>query len=148
MMDNPGEILERRYRRKKLLIFGVCAMLAGLAPVVMKAAANENVVFPVNLGPGWHLSFAARIAVFVALFGALSLAARWNWVASDEVRRSHILSFWAAIGWSLSATFVVFMLFGRDIPEAERLHVAFFAPIWMGVLFSIARWLRQGFVWW
>jgi hypothetical protein len=147
MMDNRGEILERNYRRKKLLILGLCAVLSGLAPVVMKAAGNENVVFPVDLGPGWHLSFATRVAVFVALLGALSLAARWNWVASDEVRRSHMLGFWAAIGWSLAATFVVFMLFGRDIPEAERLHVAFFAPIAMGLLFAIARWVRDGFVW-
>ena len=146
-MENPGEILERKYRRKKLLILAVCAILSGLAPVVMKVAGNENVVFPVDLGPGWHLSFAARVGVFVALLGSLSLAARWKWVASDEVRRSHMLSFWAAIGWSLSATFVAFMLFGRDIPEAERLHVAFFAPIAMGLLFSIARWLRDGYVW-
>jgi hypothetical protein len=147
MMDNIGEIRERNYRRKKLLILGVCAMLSGLGPIVMKVAGNENVIFPLNLGPGWDLSLVTRVAVFVVFFAILSLVVRWKWVASDEVRRSHMLSFWAAIGWSLPATFVVFMMFGRDIPEADRLQVAFFAPITMGLLFSIARWLRDGFVW-
>ena len=147
MMENTGESLERSHRRKRLLILGVCAVLSGLAPVVMKVAGNQNVIFPQTFGPGWNLSIMARVAVFVAFFGALVLVARWNWLTSDEVRRSHLLGFWAAIGWSLSAMFVVFMLFGRDIPESARLPVAFFAPIGLGLLFSIVRWFRDGFVW-
>lgn len=147
MIENTGESLERSHRRKRLLILGVCAILSGLAPVVMKVAGNQNVIFPETFGPGWDLPIAARIAVFVVFFGALSLVARWNWLSSDEVRRSHLLSFWAAIGWGLSATFVVFMLFGRDIPESARLPFAFFAPIGLGLLFSVMRWFRDGFVW-
>jgi hypothetical protein len=146
-MENFGETWERSNRRKRLLILGVCAVLSGLAPVVMKVAGNQNIIFPGSLGPGWDLPLMTRVAVFLIFFATLSLVARWNWLTSDEVRRSHLLSFWAAIGWSLSATFVVFMLFGRDIPEAARLPVVFFAPIGMGLLFSIARWLRDGFVW-
>lgn len=146
-MENVGESLERSQRRKRLLILGVCAVLSGLAPVVMKVAGDQNVIFPGSLGAGWSLPLGARVAVFLVFFGTLSLVARWNWVSSDEVRRSHLLSFWAAIGWSLSATFVVFMLFGRDIPEAARLPAAFFAPIGLGLLFSVARWMRDGFVW-
>jgi hypothetical protein len=70
-----------------------------------------------------------------------------NWLISDEVRRSHLLSFWAAIGISVCLTFFAFMLFGRDIPEEARLPLAFIAPMVMGCLFSVARWLRDGFVW-
>jgi hypothetical protein len=146
MMENNGESLERNYRRKKLLILGVCAMLSVLGAVVMKVAGNENVIVPLAHGPRWDLSLVARLAVFVVLFGTFSLLARWNWVASDEVRRSHMLGFWAATGWSLPATFVAFVLFGRDIPEADRLQVAFFAPMAMGLLFAVARWLRDGYV--
>ncbi len=147
MMENTGESLERTQRRKRFFVLGVCAVLSSLAPVVMKVAGSENVIFPQTFAPGWNLPIMARVAVFVAFFGTLVVVARWNWLTSDEVRRSHLLSFWAAIGWSLSATFVVFMLFGRDIPESARLPVAFFAPIGLGVLFSIVRWLRDGFVW-
>ena len=128
MMENTGESLERSRTRKRLLILGVCAVLSGLAPVVMKVAGDQNVIFPGGLAAGWNLPLVARVGVFLVFFGALSLVARWNWVTSDEVRRSHLLSFWAAIGWSLSATFVAFMLFGRDIPDAARLPTAFFAP--------------------
>lgn len=146
-MENAGEGLERAYRRKRLFILGVCAVLSGLAPVGMMVAGSQNVIFPDGLGPGWNWTLPARIAVFAIVILGLSLVARWNWVTSDEVRRSHLLSFWAAIGWSLGATFVVFMFFGRDIPEAARLRVAFFAPVVLGVLFSIARWFRDGYVW-
>jgi len=146
-MENIGESLERGHRRKRLLILAVCAVLSGLAPVVMKVAGDQNVIFPNGLGAGWNLPLVARIGLFLVFFGTLSLVARWNWATSDEVRRSHLLGFWAAVGWSLCATFVVFMFFGRDIPQAARLPVAFFAPIGLGLLFSVARWLRDGFVW-
>lgn len=146
-MQNAGEVWERNYRRRKLLIMGVVAVLAGLAPFVVNAAGDENVVFGDALGPGWHLPLAARVVTAVVFFAALGLAARWNWVASDEVRRSHLLSFWAAIGMSVGLTFFGFMLFGHEIPEAARLPLAFFLPLAMGLLFSIARWFRDGYVW-
>jgi hypothetical protein len=147
-MQNAGEVWERNYRRKKLLILGLAALLSGLAPLVIKVAGDESVIFPsASLGAGWHLPLAARIAIAVLFFGALGLGARWNWVASDEVRRSHLLSFWAATGMSVSITFLGYMMFGRDIPEDLRLPLAFFLPIAMGLLFAIARWLRDGFVW-
>ena len=146
-MENTGESWERSYSRKRLLILGLCAILSALAPVVMMVAGNQNVIFPNTFGAGWNLPLSARVAVFIVFFGSLSLVARWNWLASDEVRRARLLSFWAAIGWSLSATFVVFMLFGRDIPEGARLPVVFFAPIGLGLLFSISQWLQDGFVW-
>jgi hypothetical protein len=147
-MQNAGEVWERNYRRRKLLILGLAAFLSGLAPVVIKVAGDESIVFPAaTFGPGWHLPLAVRIVVAAVFFGALGLGARWNWVASDEVRRSHLLSFWAATGMSVSLTFFGFMLFGRDIPEEARLPLAFFLPITMGLLFAIARWFRDGFVW-
>jgi hypothetical protein len=147
-MENAGEVWERNYRRRKLLILGLAALLSGLAPLVIKVAGDEGVVFPsAAFGTGWHLPLAVRIVVAALFFGALGLGARWNWVASDEVRRSHLLSFWAATGMSVSLTFFGFMLFGRDIPVEARLPLAFILPIVMGLLFSIARWLRDGFVW-
>ena len=147
-MQNEGEVWERNYRRRKLLIMCVVAVLAGLAPLVIKVAGDESVVFPsATFGPGWHLPLAARIAVAVLFLGALGLGARWNWMASDEVRRSHMLTFWAAIGISVGITFFVFMLFGREIPEDARLQLAFFMPMGLGALFAIARWFRDGFVW-
>jgi hypothetical protein len=147
-MHNAGEVLERRYRRRKLLIMGVIGLVSGLACVVVKVAGDESIVFPsAAFGPGWHLPLGVRIVVAVLFLGGLGLVARWNWVASDEVRRSHLLSFWAAIGISVGLTFFGFMLFGREIPEEARLPLAFFLPLGMGLLFSIARWLRDGFVW-
>jgi hypothetical protein len=147
-MQNEGEVWERNYRRRKLWIMCAVAVLAGLAPLVIKIAGDESVVFPgATFGPAWHLPLALRIAVAVLFFGALGLGARWNWVASDEVRRSHMLSFWAAIGISVGITFFGFMLFGRDIPEESRLRLAFLLPMGMGSLFAIARWFRDGFVW-
>jgi len=143
-----GEVWERNYRRRKLLILAVAALISGLAPVVIKIAGDENVVFPAGtFGSGWHLPLLARIALAVLFLGLLCLAARWNWVASDEVRRSHLLSFWAAIGFSLGLTFFGFMFFGQAIPAAARLPLAFMLPIVLGLLFSIARWLRDGYVW-
>jgi hypothetical protein len=147
-MHNAGEVWERNYRRRKRLILCVVAVLAGLAPLVIKVAGDESVVFPgATFGPGWHLPLSVRIVIAVLFFGALGLGARWNWVASDEVRRSHMLGFWAAIGISVGITFFGFMLFGRDIPEEARLRLAFLAPMAMGSLFAIARWFRDGFVW-
>lgn len=147
-MQNPGEVWERNYRRRRLLILGVIGLVSGLACVVVKVAGDESVVFPsASFGPGWHLSLPVRILVAVLFFGGLGVVARWNWVTSDEVRRSHLLSFWAAMGVSVGVTFFGFMLFGRDIPEAARLPLAFFLPVVGGLLFSIARWFRDGFVW-
>jgi hypothetical protein len=131
-----------------MLIMGVVAILSGLSCVVVKVAGDESVVFPdASFGPGWHLPLAARILVAILFFAGLGIVARWNWLASDEVRRSHMLSFWAAIGISVGITFFGFMLFGRDIPEEARLPLAFIAPMIMGCVFSVARWIRDGFVW-
>jgi hypothetical protein len=147
-MQNPGELWERNYRRRRLLILGVIGVVSGLACVVIKAAGDESVVFPFDgLGPAWHLPFAVRIVIAALFFAGLGLVARWNWLASDEVRRSHLLSFWAAIGISVGITFLGFMLFGREIPQEARLPLAFFLPLGMGLLFSVGRWLRDGFVW-
>ena len=143
-----GEALERNHRRRKLLIMCVVLLLSGLAALVVKIAGNENVLFhPGAPDSGSHLPLAVRIGVAVLLFGALGLGARWNWLASDEVRRSHMLSFWAAIGISVGITFVGFLLFGRDIPEEARLRLAFFLPMVMGSAFAIARWFRDGVIW-
>lgn len=147
-MQNDGEVLERNYRRRKLLIMCVVALLSGLAPLVIKVAGDESVIFPSGtLGSGWHLPFSVRVGIAVLFFGAVGLGARWNWVASDEVRRSHMLSFWAAIGVSVGITFFGFIMFGRDIPEQARLQLAFLLPMVMGSVFAIARWFRDGFVW-
>ena len=147
-MNNHGELRERNYRRRRLLILGLSALLSGLAPFVVKIAGDENVMFPAEVfGHGWHLPIAIRICVGVLFIGTLSLGARWNWVSSDEVGRSHIQSFWAAIGVSVGLTFFGYMLFGREIPEVARLPLAFFLPIVMGLVFAIARWFRDGFVW-
>jgi hypothetical protein len=145
-MENAGEAQERNYRRRQLLILGVATVLAFLAPFVLVAIGDANVVFPDTTTSDWHLSLGARIAIAVVFFGALGLVGRWSWVASDEVRRSHILTFWAAIGVSVSITFFGFMLFGSEIPEPERLKLAFLLPIVMGTLFGVARWLRDGYV--
>jgi hypothetical protein len=147
-MQNEGEIWERNYRRRKLLIKCVVLVLAALTPLVIKVAGDESVLFPAGTwGPGWHLPLALRIGIAVLFFGILGLGARWNWVVSDEVRRSHILSFWAAIGISVGITFIGFMLFGHDIPAESRLRLAFLLPMGMGSVFAIARWFRDGFVW-
>lgn len=147
-MQNEGELWERNYRRRRLLILGVIGLVSGLACVVVKAAGDESVVFPSSaLGPAWHLSLAVRILIATVFFAGLGFVARWNWVTSDEVRKSHLMTFWAAIGISVGITFFGFMLFGREIPEAARLPLAFFLPVGMGLLFSVARWLRDGFVW-
>jgi hypothetical protein len=147
-MENAGEIWERNYRRRKLAIMGLVVVMAGLAPVVIKVAGNESVLFPdATFGPGWDVSLPVRILVAALFFGCLAAGARWNWLSSDEVRRSHVLSFWAATGVSVSLTFFGYMLFGEDIPEPLRLPLAFMIPIGMGLLFSIARWFREGFVW-
>jgi hypothetical protein len=147
-MQNAGEVWELKYRRRKQLILGVALLVSGLACVVIKIAGDESVIFPsAPFGPAWHVSLAVRILVAVLFFGALGLVARWNWLASDEVRRSHMLSFWAAIGFSVGITFFGFMLFGREIPEEARLPLAFFLPLGLGTLFALVRWIRDGFVW-
>ncbi|MEO6359760.1 MAG: hypothetical protein ABIO43_04190 [Sphingomicrobium sp.] len=147
-MDNVGEVWERNYRRRKLSILGLAALFSGLAPLVIKVAGDESVVFPfATVKSDWHLPLLPRIVIATLFLAGLALAARWNWVASDEVRRSHLLSFWAAIGMSVGITFFGFMFFGRDIPEAARLPLAFILPTAMGLLFAISRWLRDGFVW-
>ena len=147
-MQNNGEAWERNYRRRKQLIMCVIVLLSALAPLVIKVAGDESVIFPPGaLGSGWHLPLPLRIGIAVLFFGALGLGARWNWVASDEVRRSHIQSFWAAIGISVGITFFGFLLFGRDIPEEVRLPLAFLLPLGMGSFFAIARGFRDGFVW-
>ena len=121
---NVGEAWERNYRRRRLLILGVIGIVSGLACVVVKVAGDESVVFPDTFGPGWQLPLAARIGVAILFFGGLGVVARWNWLSSDEVRRSHLLSFWAATGISVSLTFFIYMLFGREIPESARLPLA------------------------
>jgi hypothetical protein len=131
-----------------MLIMIVAAIVSGLAVVVVKVAGDESVVFPgASFGSAWHLPLPARIGVAVLFFAGLGIVARWNWLASDEVRRSHMLSFWAAIGISVGVTFFGFMLFGRYIPEDSRLPLAFIAPMTMRVLFAAVRWIRDGFVW-
>ena len=145
---DTGEAWERGYRRRKMLIMGIVAILSALSCVVVKVAGDESVIFPgASFGHSWHLPLAARIVVAILFFGGLGIVARWNWLASDEVRRSHMLSFWAAIGISVGVTFFGFMLFGRYIPEHARLQLAFTAPMIMGCLFSLGRWIRDGFVW-
>jgi hypothetical protein len=147
-MQNVGEVWERNYRRRKQLILGVALLVSILGCVVLKVAGDESVVFPSGtVGPAWHLSLPVRIVIAALFVGGLGLVARWNWLASDEVRRSHMLSFWAAIGISVGLTYFGFMLFGREIPQDARLRVAFMMPMVGGVLFSAARWLRDGFVW-
>lgn len=146
-MENYGESRERAHRHQRLFILALATVLSCLAPVVLVVAGEQNVIFPHSLGPGWNLPFVLRLAIFIVFVGSASLVARWNWIGSDEVRRGRLLSFWAAIGWSLSAVFVVFLLFGRDIPEAARLPTAFFAPMGMGAVFAVLQWRRDGFVW-
>jgi hypothetical protein len=147
-MQKAGEVWERNYRRRKLVILAMVGAVSALAPVVIKMAGEGNVVFPSGaFGSVWHLPLVLRILVAAAFISLLGLGARWNWLVSDEVRRAHLLSFWAAIGFSVGLTFFGFILFGRAIPEAARLPLAFMLPVGMGLLFSIARWLRDGFVW-
>ncbi|HEX6741379.1 MAG TPA: hypothetical protein VF079_06245 [Sphingomicrobium sp.] len=145
-MENAGEVWERNYRRKKLLILGVATLLAGLAPLVIKAVGDQNVVFPGAFGRGWDLPLAVRAVIAMAYLGGLFLVGRWGWVAADEVRRSHLMSFWAATGYSVGITFFGFVLFGHDIPEADRLQMAFVVPVMLGLLFTVARWVREGYV--
>jgi hypothetical protein len=73
-MHNAGEVWERNHRRRKLHILGLAALLSGLAPVVIKVARDESVVFPgAAFGPDWHLPLPVRIVVAALFFGALGL---------------------------------------------------------------------------
>lgn len=147
-MEDAGEKWQRKQGRKKLAILLVIVLLSGLAPFVIQIAGDQGVVFhhaAKHWGP--HLPPAVRIVIAVAFFGGLAFVARWNWLASDEVRRSHIVSYWAAIGISVSLTFFGFLMFGRAIPEDDRLQVAFLAPLVLGSVISGLRSWRDGFVW-
>lgn len=148
-MQQNGEELERGYRSRKVRIMIVAALLSGLSPLVIGIIGEQGAVFPVGAFPtfGVKLPLVVRLAIALTFIGGLLLVARWNWQSSDEVRRSHLLSFWAAIGISVSLTFLGFAMFGNVIPAAARLPLAFIIPIALGLLFAIARWMREGYVW-
>lgn len=148
-MENTGEGWVRGNRRKKLVILAMIALLAFFAPRVMELVSDKGIMFPAEFGSTaeQQLPLAGRIAVGAALLVAMWLLARWNWRISDEVRRAHLMRFWAAIGLAIPPTFFVFLMFGSFIPEAFRLLLAFTVPLAIGLLFQLARSVRYGFVW-
>ena len=146
---NRGEQWERANRRKKIAVLGVAALLGGMSPLILAVAGDESVVLPAAAAPDlhFHLPVAARLLVTLVFLGGLGIVARYNWHISDEVRRSHLLSFWAAIGLSVTITFLAYLMLGSFIPEPARLPLAFILPFAAGCLFAIVRWIKDGFVW-
>jgi hypothetical protein len=147
-MKNPGEDRERESRNRRLLILGLGALIAIVATYVLGIAGTADSAFPHPLLPGLalYLSLGSRIVVTVVVLAALALVARLNWNSSDEVGRSRILGLWAATGVSVCVTFFGFLMFGSFIPPADRLQLAFVLPCAGGLLFAVARWLRDGYV--
>jgi len=144
-MTRTGEDLERSYRRGRLTAHVLTLALGLVVAAALTIAGVDGVISGHPGETGHPAGLIERIAVGVVLTVLLLGVARWNWNHSDEVRRSHMVSFWAAMGFSLGLTFFGFVLFGEMIPMNLRLPLAFFTPMLMGCLFSLGRWLRDGY---
>ena len=136
-----GEKREHARKTRSWLILGATCVLSGAAAVVLPFVSQGHGVFDHRHWNG-DASLPVRAVVGILFTATLMIAARQNWLASDEMKRRSITNFWAAIGFGTLAMFPILHILAPVIDPETRIALIYGAALAAGTLSYLYRKVR------